>query len=389
MDLSEDPKLAAVRTEMPVLANWNYLNTGTAGPMPRPVATAVADAAAAHLGEPRTGRAYFDRVEEVKAACRRGIASMIHCEPEEVSLTHNTTEGMNLVTLGVNWVPGDEAVTTNVEHPGGLLPLWVASERFGVTVKTADLRSGADPLDAVLGQLSARTKLISLSHVSYATGDVLPVAEIAAEARARSVLVLVDGAQAFGAIPLDMSAMGVDFYALSGQKWLCGPEGTGALYSRRGSLSQIRVTFAGYGSMVACNDYGGWLVRPDSRRFEQGTMHLPDISGQLAALEWFTGLVGEDWAYARIQNLADRAMGVLGDVPGVEVITSERHAGLVSLRLASVDPEAVVERLWRRGVIVRSIESPMALRFSLGFFNTPEEIDSAALALGEELGALG
>jgi selenocysteine lyase/cysteine desulfurase len=82
-------------------------------------------------------------------------------------------------------------------------------------------------------------------------------------------------------------------------------------------------------------------------------------------------------------------MGVLGDVPGVEVITSERHAGLVSLRLASVDPEAVVERLWRRGVIVRSIESPMALRFSLGFFNTPEEIDSAALALGEELGALG
>ncbi|MHB1891843.1 MAG: aminotransferase class V-fold PLP-dependent enzyme, partial [Acidimicrobiales bacterium] len=104
---------------------------------------------------------------------------------------------------------------------------------------------------------------MSLSHVSYSTGEVLPISEIVVEAHERGVLVVVDGAQSFGALPVDVVALGADFYSAPGQKWLCGPEGTGALYSSQAAVSQIRTTFASYGTVDAYNDYGGFLVRPD------------------------------------------------------------------------------------------------------------------------------
>lgn len=274
-----DHHVARVREDLPSLTGVTYLNSGTAGPVPMPVAEAVCEAVMAHVGQPRAGNEHFDRVQQVKQACRTALAGLLGCQPTEIALTHNTTEGMNLVTLGVNWVHGDEAVTTNVEHPGVLLPLWIVRDRYGVTIKTADLLSGpSDPVDAVVRLITPRTKLISLSHVSYSTGDMLPVAEISAAAHERGVLVLVDAAQAFGAMDVDLAALGADFYSVPGQKWLCGPEGTGALYSAQHAISQIRTTFAGYGTIDGYNDYGGFLVKEDGRRFEQGTMNLPDLT---------------------------------------------------------------------------------------------------------------
>jgi L-cysteine/cystine lyase len=384
-----DHHVARVREDLPSLAGVTYLNSGTTGPMPVPVAEAVCEAAMAHVERPRLGHEHFDHAGEVKDACRNALAGLLGCHPTEIALTHNTTEGMNLITLGVNWVHGDEAITTNVEHPGALLPLWIVRDRYGVTVKTADLLSGpSDPVDAIVRLITPRTKLISLSHVSYCTGDVLPVAEISAAAHERGVLVLVDAAQAFGAMPVDMASLGADFYSISGQKWLCGPEGTGALYSAQNAISQIRTTFAGYGTMDGYNDYGGFLVKEDGRRFEQGTMHLPDLAGHLAAMTWMTATVGEDWAYRRIHDLAALARSELAKLDGVEVITGPAHAGLVSFSVGDMDPQDLVQRLADRSILVRDIPRPAAVRLSPGCFVTEDELTAAVAAIGEELSVM-
>lgn len=388
--MAEDPKVAEIRHDLPVLDRVTYLNTGTSGPLPRTVAETMAQALVDQASHPRIGRAYSELVRSTKQAGREAIATMLGCRPDEIALTHNTTEGLNFITLGVNWVHGDEAVTTNVEHPGALLPLWIVKDRYGVTVKTADLLScPSDPVDAVTRLFTPRTKLVSLSHVSFSTGELLPIKEIAAAARERGVLVLVDGAQSFGAMPIDVQALGVDFYSVPGQKWLCGPEGTGALYSSQASVSQIRTTFASYGTVDGYNDYGGMLVKEDGRRFEQGTMHLPDLVGQAAAARWLLEEVGEDWAHQRIRRLASLARQRLGSLDGVDVVTGERHVGLVTFRVGKADPERVVADLAGRGILVRSIRRPHALRMSLGFYNTETEVEEVTGSLAEVLAEAG
>lgn len=388
--MAEDPKVAELRRDLPVLEGVTYLNTGTSGPLPRSVADAMAESLADQASSPRIGAAYSDLVAETKQAGREAIAAMLGAKPSEIALTHNTTEGLNFVTLGVNWVHGDEAVTTNVEHPGALLPLWIVKDRYGVTVKTADLLSGpSDPVDAVVRLFTPRTKLVSLSHVSFSTGETLPVAEIAAAARERGILTLVDGAQSFGATPVDVVALGVDFYSVPGQKWLCGPEGTGALFSSQDAISQIRTTFASYGTVDDYNDYGGMLVKGDGRRFEQGTMHLPDLVGQAAAARWLTDVVGESWAHQRIRQLTGSGRDRLASVDGVDVVTGDGHVGLVSFRVPKARPERVVSDLTGRGILVRSIRRPHGVRMSFGFFNTEAEIADAMEALAEVLADTG
>jgi len=187
---------------------------------------------------------------------------------------------------------------------------------------------------------------------------------------------------------VDMASLGVDFYSISGQKWLCGPEGTGALYSAQNAISQIRTTFAGYGTIDGYNDYGGFLVKEDGRRFEQGTMHLPDLAGQLAAITWMTGTLGEEWAYRRIHDLAARARSELAKLEGVDVITGATHAGLVSFGVGDLDPQDLVQRLTDRSILVRAIPRPAAVRLSAGCFVTEDELTAAVAAIGEELAAM-
>lgn len=374
-----------VRAHFPVLGEWIYMNNGTEGPLSDVVEQAMRTTLQRQFEQPRIGADYMAKIQEVKEAARKRIAALLHCRDSELALTHNTTEGMNFITLGVNWVQGDEAITTNVEHPGALLPLWVVKERYGVTVKTADVGSAPDhAAETVLRHITPRTKLISLSHVSYSTGDVLPIADIAAEAHRHGVLVLVDGAQSFAAMALDMASVGADFYAVPGQKWLCGPEGTGALYSRQEAISQIRTTFASYGTMDGFNDYGGFLVKEDGRRFEQGTMQLADLEGQVAACQFLSDVVGPEWAFSRISELTGRAIDALAGIPGVRVVTNRgSHAGLVTFAVGAVEPDDVVAELAARRILVRTINHPRAVRLSIGYYTTEDEIDQVVAAIAE------
>ncbi len=387
---AEAQKLAALRQALPALSAGVYLNAGTCGPLPAETAAAMAEIADWEL---RTGRAspatYFDvlqRMEEARAA----IAAIIGADTRDIALTHAVSEAMNVATWGLDWQPGERAVSArNFEHAGGLSGLYALRDRLGVELDLIDIGTGGDH-DRVLATLDAAlrpgTRLVSLSHVSHATGAVLPIAEIARLAHARGALLVVDGAQAVGAIPVDVEALGVDLYAIAGQKWLLGPEGTGALYVAPSALERIRQTYASFWSYEA-HDLAG-LARPwpTARRFE-GTSGINHglIVGLARSCGWLSMYVGLGWALERTAALVARTVERLAAIPGASLVTpSGVTAGLLTFRLAGWPAATVLDELGARAfVIARVIDDLDAVRFSIGWFNTEEELDRVLRLLAE------
>src|SRR5712692_974634 len=175
--------------------------------------------------------------------------------------------------------------TTSI--PARLFRCFRFVNRYGVVVRTADLGPvAAEPtLTAIAGLVTPRTRLIVLSHVTWTTGAVLDIAEVARMGRERGIPVLIDGAQSAGAIPVDVKALGVDFYAIPGQKWLCGPDGTGALYVRRKAQGSMVPTYVSLFS-VKHEEGVEWELHENAQRFEMGGYHPAAIAGQAAALQW-------------------------------------------------------------------------------------------------------
>jgi L-cysteine/cystine lyase len=208
--------LASFRDEFPVLERVAYLNAGTNGPLPTAAVEAAQAEAQAALREGRF-RTRFERRRAISEELRSRYAGLLGAEPEHVALTTCTTEGVARVLAGLDLGPGDEVVTSDEEHPGLLGPL-AAARAHGVTVR-------AVPFAELANAVTASTTLVACSHVSWLNGQIAPAALAELD-----VPVLYDAAQAVGAIELDVRALGAAFYAGSGQKWLCGPEGTGMLY---------------------------------------------------------------------------------------------------------------------------------------------------------------
>lgn len=377
--LPDDEKTPALREALPSTAAGIYLNTGTAGPLPRETAHAMAEAEAWEL---RTGRAdinyYLDSLER-KAEARASIAAVLGTDPSHIALTHAATDGMNIATWAVDWRPGDRVVTTNLEHAGGLGPLWALRERFGVDLAIADIGLGGDAaatLEAMDRAITPGTRLVSVSHVTWATGARLPIREIAELAHSRGALVAVDGAQAAGAIPIGIDELGVDFYAVPGQKWLLGPEGIGAVYCSSSVLDRPRLTFAGYASFESMDLAANGKLWPDARRFEHSGLHLPSVIGFARSTAWLSMYVDLRWAYDRIAQLAGAAAEMLVEIPGVEVLTPRANmAGLVTFKIAGWKSTAALKELSQRTLcIARTIPPLDAIRISVGFFNTGAEL---------------
>ncbi len=375
-----------IRESMPVTQKKVYLNTGAVGPLSTITSQALQQGNQRELVEGRSDVNEFLAFKETKAVLRRAFAGLVKAAPEQIALTHHTTDGMNTIAHGLNWRPGDEIVTTNFEHPGGLLPLYVLRQRFGVVVKVIAF-SAADVsvIDRLQAAITPRTRLLAISHVTWNTGSCLPLAEIVAMAHRYNVLVLVDGAQAVGAMKLNLPASGVDFYAMPGQKWLCGPEGIGAMYIRSDNLNVIAPTYVGYASMDgnAGHDWSGnYMPHPDARRYEVATVYRPAIRAMIDNLVWLDETVGWEWIHHRIASLAEYAYRKLNATSGVTVLSPGRpQSGLVVFNLDGYDPARVVLKLSEEGIILRFLNEPAALRISTGFYNNEEDIDRLIAAL--------
>jgi L-cysteine/cystine lyase len=343
-----------------VLDRYAYLNTGTFGPLPRASVEAMQAVERQELENGRSSRAYFEQVLAQREELRAAFAGLLASQPEQVALTASTTEGCNIVLGGLGIGPDDEVVTTDSEHPGLMGGLVVS----GAALRIADVRDlpVGNVLDAIESCITSRTRLVAVSHVSWLTGAVFPVRELAG----RGVPVLVDGAQAAGAVPVDVGELGVDFYTVSAQKWLLGPASTGALYVARDRLDECR---------VACPSYFSWKL-PDYElkdtavRFEGSWTPPASVAGLLASFAFATE-AGEE-RFARAGEAAARCRALLLE-HGAEVVTEPGQATLVSWWVE--DSEAVVERLARQEVVVRDLPGTGLVRASCGYWTSDEDLE--------------
>lgn len=384
--MPEAEKVAAVRDLMPATKAGIYLNAGTAGPMPAEVQRAMDEQSARELATGRAHVALWPETLERMAEARAAVAALLIADPDDIALTHSTTDGMNLAIAALTWQAGDRVITTRHEHAGGLAPLLALRDRIGVEIEMVDIGEGGDDdrtLDAFTRALERPARAVVLSHVLWTTGAVLPVARLAALARAGGVPIIVDGAQAAGAIPLVLDELGADAYALPAQKWLLGPEGMGALHVRRAFADACVPAASGFLSYPAFDPLTGGTRYPGARQFEATTFHRPSIVGFARGCGWQSMYLGVPWAQARAARLAAAAADRLAAIPGVSLATPRARMGtLVSFRIAGWTPAAAVEELGTRVfAILRDVPAIDALRISVGFWNTDEELDRFAEAV--------
>jgi L-cysteine/cystine lyase len=357
---------AAFRAEFPVFESVAYMNAGSDGPVP----TRALDAAAAHvklvLGEGRAGDSYARRLRSAHSALRAGYARVLHCEQDEVALTSSTADGINTVLSGLHLRRRDEILTSDDEHLSVLAPLATLGSRLGVDVRRV-------PFEAVADEVGPRTRLVVCSHVTWRTGRVADV-EAIVEAGAP---VLLDGAQALGAIPLDVHALGCDYYAASGQKWLCGPAGTGCLYVRGSRLRTLSPPWPSAASVGDARDSSDPIYHAGARRFDTGVPDGALSAWALASLEVIED-AGLDWVVDRGPTLAASLAERLAE--GGVAVAPRGRSTLVSW--AAADCEAEVTRLAEAGITVRAVADRGLVRASVGAWNSDDELDSIARLVG-------
>jgi len=353
--------------------------------MARRTQAAMDDEAHRDLEGGRAGQATYDRMRQTRERARAAFARVLGCDPAELALTHSTTEGINIAVAGLGWQPGDRLVTALAEHPAELNPASILRIRRGVELVGTDIGlPGVDPVAALDAALQVGARAVLLSHVCWTTGLVMPVRELADACHRAGALLIIDGAQGAGQVPVDVKALGVDAYAASGQKWLCGPSGTGALYVAPDRMDEVGVTFAGYAAGTASRDLSAFAMTADAHRYEAITLHSPSVAALLAGLDWIQDEVGLAWAHERIAALGRRCHEGLAALPNVTMLCPpDALAGLVSFRVNGMPPPEVTAALEARSIFIRHVDYPSANRISTGFYNSEEEIDATVAAIGE------
>jgi L-cysteine/cystine lyase len=354
---------SALRAEFPVLSRLAYLNAGTDGPLPARAAGAAADELRREADDGRS-TAHFERRRELSAELRSAYATALGCEPGDVALTTCTSEGIAQTIDGLELARGDEIVTSDEEHPGLLGALSGARALRGVSIREV-------PLAQIAEAPGPRTRLIACSHVGWMSGSVAP-----AELAEVDVPVLFDGAQGVGAVAVDVHALGCDAYAGAGQKWLCGPDGTGMLYTSASFRERLGVSRRGYGNLAEPNAGLEASLHEDARRLDSMSM---SAEAHACALSSTTLLESAGWAavHQRATALAGRLAGLLGERG--RVLAPRGESTLVSF--SSPDPVAEREQLAGHGVIVRNIPGRPWLRASVGAWNDEEDLDRLLRAL--------
>lgn len=356
-----------VRAQFLIPADRIYLNNGTLGPSP----SVVVEAAAEHARRVAATYPPGVRWDDLKAS----MAALVGGDPEGFVFPRNTTEAMSFVAGGLELHPGDEVVTTDHEHIGGLEPWKMVTARHGLTLTVARLPVPAPSsqalLDAVWGAVTPATRVVSVSHVTFTNGTVLPVAALARRCAERGIVFVVDGAHPPGMMELDVAQVGADFYASSPHKWLLAPQGTGLLYMEESWRTRLWPTLAS----------GGWDdLELGAQRFNHlGTFDESRLAGLLAAAE-FMQVLGMARVEARVRYLRGRLQAALEQVPGVTVVTpnlEELRVGMVSFKVdgvASLDLQADLARTDKVRTRVISEYGHGWMRLSTHVYNHPGDI---------------
>lgn len=348
----------ALRAEFPVCDTLAYLNAGTCGPLSRAAVSALGVVAGKAAAEGRA-RGYYDLSLDLAARLRSAFAGVLGAQSADVALTTSTSEGIVRALASLDLGPGDEVLTAEREHPGLLGPLGAARARHGFDVRTV-------PLADLAGAVEARTRVIACSHVAWTTGETAP----SFTGLPDDVAVLFDGAQGAGAVPVDVGALGCAFYAASGQKWMCGPVGTGMLWVSPAWRARLQVpgpTYTNLDDPSSGLDAAPWA---DARAFDTPALAAEVMAAALAAHD-VLGAHGWAAVHARARDLAATLASELQSA-GHEV-APRGATTLVSWVVP--DPEQRAAALAEAGVVVRSFPGHPWLRASAGAWNDERDLD--------------
>ncbi len=367
-----------VRNQFPLTRKRIYLNTGGLGPSPYPVIDTVRRKTDTLERISESGHTHT-LWQEVKSSCAR----LLGCAPDELALTRNTTEGINIVCHGLPLKAGDEVITSTHEHVGNTLDWLLRQKKDGIRIRTFEpsMLSAQENIQRIEKLITPRTRVLSLMHVSTATGHVLPLRTIGELAKQHKLWFFVDGAQAAGMLPVDLAEIGCHAWATSGHKWMLGPKGTGLLYVRKDMLDTISAQWIGAYSNSGTFDIrtGEFHLHPSAQRYEYGTVNTALVAGLGAAARFLLD-IGQENIWRHNLALANKLRAGLREL-GCEDLSAQYPEGssaMVTFRLPGMARAEVQNllaskhKLRTRGVYEGGLDG---VRISLHLFNSFEEID--------------
>jgi selenocysteine lyase/cysteine desulfurase len=373
-----------LRAAIPAARKWAYLDHAAMSPLPQPTANALQKwlTEAVETGNP----VWPQWVKDVEAM-RATAAQMIGASAEEIALIGNTTAGISLVAEGLEWRPGDNVVTLADEFPSNVYPWFNLASRGVETRRVPTDVTGRLDIDKLAAACDARTRVVTVSWIGFATGYRHDVKRIASVAHEHGALMFLDAIQGLGAFPLDVNEIGIDFLAADGHKWLLGPEGAGIAYVRREHLEKLRPIGPGWHSVLPGQDYTHieLNLRPTAARYEGGSQNNAGMLALGASLDLLTGLGIESLA-AAVLDITDRACERLRDI-GATIVSDrrpdyrngEQRSGIVAFEMPGKDAMTLKRHAMRQDVVfgVRAGR----LRISPHAYNNEEDLDRLVHAL--------
>jgi len=361
------------RNEFPVTETYIYMNHAGVAPLSRRVQEAMAgfiENATFH------GAVYADDWAETAEACRFAAAQFINADVTEIAFMKNTTQGILIAANGIDWKAGDNVVTTAVEFPANIYPWWSLKERYGVDTRMVPERDGRIYVEDIASAIDERTRVLTISHVEFASGFRNDIAALGELCRERDIWFVVDAIQGLGAVEVDVKSCNVDILAADGHKWLLAPEGAAIFYCADERREQLINTNIGWASVVNPRDFLNYDLtqRPDATRFEEGSYNSVGLYGLKAAISLLQD-IGIRVIETRILGLTAQLIAGLG-AKGYRVITPKKdteRAGIVIFGSAQHTPTELYEMLYAKNII--TAERGSGVRVSPHFYNTVSEID--------------
>ncbi|MEP7341999.1 MAG: aminotransferase class V-fold PLP-dependent enzyme [Acidobacteriota bacterium] len=368
-----------IRKLFPVTKNYVYLNHAAVAPVSWPVYERMQEYTVDLLGH---GLVHFRKWGEAVKHVRGLAARLINADPSEIAFAPNTSSGLSFVANGIDWQAGDNIVTADCEFPANVIPWRRISREFGVELRMAHEREGRLETEEILKLIDARTRVVSLSFVEYASGFRNDLATIGRDCRKRGVLFVVDAIQGLGALKLDVEACCIDALSADAHKFLLGPEGVALFYVSRSAMERIKPTVVGWTSVARPFDFNALEqpYAPGAQRFEPGALNTAGIVGLGAAIELFLQ-AGLEQIERYLTELGDYLCDRLPE-KGYSIVSS-RRAGEKSAVICCRHDRFSAETLYQILNDRRIITTPRLgrLRISPHFYNTREDVDELIKSL--------
>ncbi|MEP0845946.1 MAG: aminotransferase class V-fold PLP-dependent enzyme [Phycisphaerae bacterium] len=363
-----------IRAKFPITHNYNFQNHAAVAPISGPAAEAMIGYATEVSRSAYLEGTYYRAVDRVRQAAAR----LLNADPAEITFTKNTCEGINYIANGVQWVTGDNVVSTTMEFPANVYP-WMVLQGRGVHLKRVPDEDGRVPFDRLASAIDNRTRVVAISAVQWSNGFRVDLTRLGELCKSKGVLLFVDAIQALGVHPIDVRAMNIDFLSAGGHKWLVSPEGIGLFYCKRELIGHIKPTELGYmcmkrGFESEVVDYRPEHLFDDARRFDSGVHNLAGVCALGASLDLLLA-VGIDEIQVRIKTLTDILVEGLRSKRWKihSPRTATEWSAIVAFSSDKHDVDALRKHLRAEFKIVVATRLGR-LRASPHFYNTPDEM---------------